>query len=184
VDVAEPSSPRDPDSAERARRAAFDDAFREHYLHCCAVAESIVRDPQLAEDAVQEAFAAFWTHPQSFDPGRGSLRPWLLTIVRRRAIDAVRRAERQRALYQAVSYSEPAEELPVDDLLTRRELADLSAAVENLPEAQRTVIHLLYWGDLTQSQVASKVAAPLGTIKARTRGGLQRLRAVLGVSGT
>lgn len=182
---AEPSLPagaRETAPADQDRQAAFQDAYREHYQHCCAVAEGIVRDPQLAEDAVQEAFAAYWAHPASFDPARGELRPWLLTIVRRRAIDAVRRAERQRALTQAVSYAEPAEELGVDDLLTRQELLELSQAVQSLPETQRTVIHLLYWGDLSQSEVARKVAAPLGTIKARTRGGLQRLRAVLGVN--
>jgi len=138
----------------------------------------IVRDPQLAEDAVQEAFVAVWRSASSYVPDRGRARTWLLTIVHRRAVDLVRREQGRRAepLEEAVDAHVAATE---EVAWLRLERERVQQALRRLPDPQREAIELAYYGGLTQSELAARLGQPLGTIKSRMFTGLGRLAELL-----
>jgi RNA polymerase sigma factor (sigma-70 family) len=144
------------------------------------LAMRILHDRGLAEDAVQEAFIGVWRHGKRFERGRGSARSWILTLVHRRAVDLVRRQERQP---DAVPDPEPRErEGGADEAaLARDERARVQAALAQLPDDQRAALELAYYGGLTQSELAARLNEPLGTIKSRMFNGLRRLHGILSV---
>ena len=157
---------------DRYSRLAFGLAFR------------IMNDSGAAEDVVQEAFVNAWRNANAYDPGRGSLRSWLLTIVRNRAIDQLR-GSRQRVTEAPLEGDErQAGSADVFDLVSaqaeRREIRDGVAA---LPEAQRRTLELAYFGGLTHVEIALRMGVPLGTVKGRMRIGLERLRRYLEAKG-
>ena len=146
------------------------------------LALKILRDPALAEDAVQEAFLQVWRGAGGYRPERGKASTWLLTFVHRRAVDLVRREEKRRTV--------PAEPVPdppapgADEAAvatSRREV--VQEALRQLPPEQREPIELAYFGGLTQSELAERLDQPLGTIKSRMFTGLQRLRVLLVEAG-
>jgi RNA polymerase sigma factor (sigma-70 family) len=149
------------------------------------LAVRIVRDPALAEDAVQEAFLAVWRTAASFRAERAKPSTWILTFVHRRAVDVVRREERRRAAPLVEGAEEPDERaLPADEeieLTDRRRL--VQEALRQLPDEQREALELAYYGGLTQSELAERLSVPLGTIKSRMFTGLRRLRDLLAEAG-
>jgi RNA polymerase sigma factor (sigma-70 family) len=138
----------------------------------------VVRDAALAEDVVQEAFLTAWRHADRFDRSRGRVSTWLLTIVHRRAVDHVRRESRVGALRDRLEVMTPPAESTDDGVegLARREIR---AALSTLPRNEREVLELAYWGGLTQSEIASALGIPHGTVKSRTFTALARLRETL-----
>ena len=165
-----------------------DRAFRELFDRYAAVAHALafrlVRQAQVAEEIVQEAFLAVWRNPERYDRTRGSVRAWLLGTVHHRAVDAVRReqAQRRRA-EQAASLGPTVEDDPVDDVLAAIDLPRdrrlVRRALTELPVEQRNVIRAMYFDGLSQSQIAERTGLPLGTVKSRTLLGMRRLRASL-----
>jgi RNA polymerase sigma-70 factor (ECF subfamily) len=139
----------------------------------------VLRDESLAEDAVQEAFLAVWRGAARFLPERGKASTWILTLVHRRAVDAVRREQRRRA--EPLPEAEPAGTTrSVDDeLWLRLERERVQAALAKLPDRQREAIELAYYGGFTQSELAERLGEPLGTIKSRMFTGLAQLRELL-----
>jgi RNA polymerase sigma-70 factor (ECF subfamily) len=142
----------------------------------------IVRDPGLAEDAVQEAFLAIWRSAGRFVPERAKASTWILTLVHRRAVDIVRREEPRRA--------EPLEAAPQargslteDEAWLRLQRTRVQDALRRLPDQQREALELAYYGGFTQSQLADRLGEPLGTIKSRMFAGLARLRELLDDTG-
>jgi RNA polymerase sigma factor (sigma-70 family) len=148
-----------------------------------AVASRVLGDHNAVEDTVQDAFLSVWRRVDSFDPGRGSARGWLLTIVRNAAVDR-RRGRHARALQDS----------PLDDVSFRlatdgeETFAMVAASVEAtrvrdaltlLPSEQREAIELAYFGGLTHQEIAERTGAALGTVKGRMRLGLHKLRAAL-----
>ena len=125
-------------------------------------------DIGLAEDATQEAFISIWRRAATFDPRRGSAAGWLYAIARNAAAQLARRARTNRHL--TVLHTETAEE--EDDPVLA--LA-LHAALTRLPPSEREVLELAYFEDMTQRTIAARLQLPLGTVKTRTRAGLQRL---------
>ena len=129
--------------------------------------------PEDAEDLVQQVFVAAWRQRQRYDPARASLLTWLLGISRNKAIDRLRRLERERRLPLEVpmpTYDAAAQ--TADRLLVHEALSWLR------PEQQH-VLELAFYDDLTHQQIADKLGMPLGTVKSHARRGLQRLRRVL-----
>ncbi len=142
------------------------------------LARRIVRDGGLAEDAVQEAFLSVWRSAAQFDETRGSARGWVLMLVHRRAVDLVkRRTRRPEAPIEAAP--EPAGATTAEEADVRAERRRVLTALAALPAAQRRSIELAYYGGYSQSEIASRLGAPLGTIKSRMFVGLSTLRNLL-----
>jgi RNA polymerase sigma factor (sigma-70 family) len=143
----------------------------------------VLRDSALAEDAVQEAFLAAWRNADRFMPERGKASTWILTLVHRRAVDAVRHEQRRRADSLDLA-AEPAVQGVEEDAFLRLQRERVQAALRHLPDAQREALELAYYGGFTQSELAERLGQPLGTIKSRMFGGLSRMRELLGEPGT
>ena len=141
----------------------------------------VLRDPALAEDAVQEAFLTVWRQAARFDRSRGQASTWILTLVHRRAVDLVRRQSRFNALPDQLETMEPpafaAES--TEDVALRNAQGEVHAALATLSRAEREVLGLAYWGGLTQSEIATALGIPSGTVKSRTFSALARLRQAL-----
>ena len=147
-----------------------------------SVSLRVLYDRQLAEDVTQEVFLRLWRRPQSFDPNRGRLLSWLMSVTRNRAIDERRRLARR------LHTEDPADEpLPdrsqaagADDPQLALALTELRwkvrEAMQSLPAAQRQVIELGYFGGLTQVEIAERTGLPLGTVKTRVRLAMSKLR--------
>jgi RNA polymerase sigma factor (sigma-70 family) len=138
----------------------------------------VLRDPALAEDAVQDAFLTVWRTASRFVPERAKASTWLLTLVHRRAVDVVRREQPRRA--------EPLETAPQpnattteDEAWLRLQRARVQQALRRLPDQQREALELAYYGGFTQSELAERLGEPLGTIKSRMFSGLARMRELL-----
>jgi RNA polymerase sigma factor (sigma-70 family) len=142
------------------------------------LAYRVLRDEALAEDAVQEAFLALWRTAGSFIPERAKASTWILTLVHRRAVDAVRREQRRRA-EPLEGAPEPTEGSAEEAAWLRLERERVQAALAQLPDQQREAIELAYYGGYTQSELAERLGQPLGTIKSRMFSGLSRLRELL-----
>jgi RNA polymerase sigma-70 factor (ECF subfamily) len=170
---------------EHADEEAFRGLFRRYAPTALALARRVARQPYLAEEIVQEAFLAVWRNPGGYDPGRGSVRSWLMGMVHHRAVDAVRREEAQRRRAEDAQASEvavvddPAEAV-VEEVGLPQERAAVRDALAVLPAEQRQVIELMYFGGLSQSAISERLGLPLGTVKSRTLLGMRRLRAALG----
>jgi RNA polymerase sigma factor (sigma-70 family) len=143
------------------------------------LASRVLRDQTLAEDAVQEAFLALWRTAGSFIPERAKASTWILTLVHRRAVDAVRREQRRRT-EPLDSAPEPADGSAEEAAWMRLERERVQAALAQLPDQQREAIELAYYGGYTQSELAARLGQPIGTIKSRMFTGLSRLRELLG----
>jgi RNA polymerase sigma factor (sigma-70 family) len=143
----------------------------------------VVRDASLAEDAVQEAFLAVWRQATTFDPSRAKASTWILMLVHRRAVDLVRSQARFNALPDQLEESAPeavVAESAEDDVALREARAELQAALATLSSAEREALGLAYWCGLTQSEIATALGIPPGTVKSRTFSALARLRDALG----
>ncbi len=136
-----------------------------------------------AEDIVQDAFLSLWRSGSGYDPRRGSVRSWVLSVVHNRAVDALRRLGAKAGL--DVPDEGMAERLPAvettDAEVERREAArQVRTALDELPADQRQVIELAYFGGLTHNQIAEMLDLPPGTVKGRMRLGLTKMRFFLG----
>ena len=154
-----------------------------------SLAAAIVPDAADAEEVVADAFAQMWRTAAAFDAGRGSVVAWVSTIVRTRSLDLIRSQKRRaRALEQAAVMSDEgsspglstggvlpdrAAESSEAQVLVRRALGDL-------PPPQRLVLELAYFGGLSQTEIATHLNEPLGTVKTRMRSGMEKLRVTLG----
>jgi RNA polymerase sigma factor (sigma-70 family) len=150
-----------------------------------SLARRICVDEQLAEDVVQEAFLVVWRDPAKFDPARGQVSSWLLTLVHHRAVDAVRREATRRKRTVAPSADGDDWGIPPGPGADQAALGAVVAgkvrdALAELPAEQREALALAYFGGYTQREVASLVGVPLGTVKSRMFAGSQKLRALLG----
>jgi RNA polymerase sigma-70 factor (ECF subfamily) len=153
---------------DRVGRIAYGLAFR------------VLRNEQLAEDAVQEAFLAVWRSAVTFRAERAKASTWILTLVHRRAVDLVRREERRRAEpLEGKVAAGSADESTEEAAWLRFERERVQAALKQLPDNQREALELAYYGGFSQSELADRLGVPLGTIKSRMFAGLARLRELL-----
>jgi RNA polymerase sigma-70 factor (ECF subfamily) len=163
---------------------AFRGLFGRYAPSAKALALRVVRQSNLAEEIVQEAFMALWTNPDGYDQQRGSVKSWLMGTVHHRAVDLVRREEAhrrraQRSIPEALATEpDPAEQV-VQEVGAPEEREAVRAALGGLPAEQRQVIELMYFGGRSQSQIAAELGLPLGTVKSRTLLGMRRLREAL-----
>ncbi len=159
-------------------RTGGDDVLREAHdrfaraVHRLAAAQ--LASPFDAEDVTQAVFVAAWQRRTTFDPDRGTLPAWLMAIARRKIIDHLRERGRQARNNEAVSRFVPAGNADdADQLVQRLVVAD---AVGRLPDAERRLVKLAFYDDLSHQQIAAATNLPLGTVKSHLRRGLARLR--------
>jgi RNA polymerase sigma-70 factor, ECF subfamily len=172
------------DEASLARIAGGDEqALAELYdRHARLVFSLALRILQVradAEDVVQEVFAQVWAQARRYDPGRGAVAAWMLTLARSRAIDRLRarRARPEAGAEPALAERLPDSAAPPDhDLLSAEQVDRLRRALAGLPNAQRVALELAYYEGLTHAEVAVRLGQPLGTVKTRIRQAVIRLR--------
>ena len=163
---------------------AFRSLFASYAPVAMALAVRVVRQTQLAEEIVQEAFLTLWRDPGVFDERRGSVKAWLMTMVHHRAVDVVRREEAQRRRSHEMvarihEETEDPTEAVVEAVAAPAERDALRTALRSLPDDQREVLQLMYFDGLSQSQIAQKTGAPLGTVKSRALLGMRRMRSMV-----
>jgi RNA polymerase sigma-70 factor (ECF subfamily) len=137
----------------------------------------ILGDTMLAEEATQDTFLKLWARARQFDAERGSLLAWLLTMARRTALDRIRLEHRRPVLSDATEPEALLDSIPDGDSLSEeRRWRSLRMVVQSLPRDQREVIELAYFQGLSQSEIAEVLGWPLGTVKSRLRGAMEKLR--------
>ncbi len=162
---------------------AFEVVFDRHVDAAFSLAYRMCGRRSIAEDIVQEAFLSLWRSGARYDRARGSVRSWILGVVRNRTIDWFRRdSVRTR---RDVPADEAVGRLAADDDVAaeaqrRADARQLRQALGELPPDQRRVIELAYFGGFTHSQIADMLELPPGTVKGRMRLGLTKLRLALG----
>jgi len=161
----------------RWREDALAEAFRRHAGAVYGLARRVLGDAASAEEVVQEVFLRLWSKPESYDPGRGSLRAYLLAQSHGRAVDLLRSdsSRRRREERDAQRSAEAGYDIEreVGDLVVSEHI---QAVVQDLPEDERRAIELAYFGGHTYREVAALLAQPEGTVKSRIRSGLKRMR--------
>lgn len=140
----------------------------------------MMNDAGEAEDVLQDGFTYIWRRASAFDPSRSSLFAWLAMIVRNKAIDKLRVRQRGERLQERVTsfteeFSDRDERSALEPLL-RESRVQLQSALAEVSDEQRQALELSFFSGLTHEQIAAQLKAPLGTIKARIRRGLLRLR--------
>jgi len=169
--------------AARSEESALAELYDRYGRSAYGLALKVLRDPTLAEDAVQEAFLALWNSAARFVPERSKASTWILTLVHRRAVDAVRREQRRRT--DTLEHApEPSVDNLEEDVWLRVQRERVQDALRTLPDAQREALELAYYGGFSQSELAERLGQPIGTIKSRMFHGLARLRELLGEPGT
>jgi RNA polymerase sigma-70 factor (ECF subfamily) len=150
-----------------------------------SVAVRVVRDTEAAEELVQEVVLRAWQKASGYQPDRGSLADWLAAIARNLAIDELRRRRHRlppAAGREAVGNTVVESRLeadPTTQLLAYSDRDVVLRALTALPQAQRRVMELAYYGGLSQAQIATLLCAPLGTVKTRMRLATRKLRVLL-----
>ena len=160
---------------------AMESLYQRYSRILYSLAYRMVADHQVAEDLLQDAFIAVWRRATSFTPSAGAARSWLISILHHRTIDYLRRVRRRAAIQEA-----PLEDIEFDETIATPDVweetwrsvrsAQVREALMQIPTEQRLVIELAYFQGWTHSEIAEGTHTPLGTVKARMRLGLQRLK--------
>lgn len=192
--------PTDQQSADRRTIAALTDGdpkaletlYNQYATVVITIIQRIVRDRQIADELLQEVFLRIWQHAETYTPERGQVRNWILGAAHNLALNELRRQRRRPVIAEsqlettgdAGTSDNPIMRLPdpglqPDEIAWMRERrARLVDALGQLPKVQRTVIDL-YAAGHSQSEIASRLDEPLGTVKTRMRRGLLQLRALV-----
>jgi RNA polymerase sigma-70 factor, ECF subfamily len=165
-------------------RVVFDEVHQRFAGLIFATVYQVLRDHQDTEDVSQEVFLSLWKKAGLYQENKGEPLTWVSSLARNRAIDRLRSKERRARLRDAVQADPdrvtPAEIKDASEQTSTKERGNIvRSAVMELTSEQRQVIELAYFSGLSQSQIADQLDAPLGTIKARMRRGLGKLRGLV-----
>ena len=164
--------------SDEAALAALYDRYR---LILFGLLVRILSSREESEDVLQEVFLQVWRRAGDFDEERGRPFTWLVTLARSRAIDRLRvLASRQRLADSAAQEVTGEASDAVADTLHAEQREIVARALATLPEEQRRTLKLAYFEGLTQSEIATQLGTPLGTVKTRMRTGMMKLRELLG----
>ena len=169
----------------KRERAAFEQLYDRYSNILYATAMKFLKEDADAQDVVQDVFIQIWDKARLYDPAKGKPLTWALTLTRNRSIDRIRAIQRRTRLRDDFE-----KETVVDESAGVREALSgvdaseksqiLRDAVGRLSPEQRNVIELAFFGGFTQSEIADRLGEPLGTVKARARRGLMKLKEILG----
>jgi RNA polymerase sigma-70 factor (ECF subfamily) len=163
-------------------RTAFSELYDRFSRPLYSAALRILGDARETEDIVHDVFLAMWEKSAAFSAERGTAFAWAVTLTRNRAIDRLRLRKRRGELLAA---SVPADlgydqsSVPTDALVFKEKAQLVRTALAALPAEQKQALELAFFGGLTQEQIAGNLQQPLGTVKARIRRGLLKLREAL-----
>jgi RNA polymerase sigma-70 factor (ECF subfamily) len=161
-------------------RSAFSEFYDLYSNLLFSIAVKVLNDQKEAEDVLQEVFVQIWDKAGTFDPGLGKPSSWAITLVRNKAIDRIRAAQRRsRLMEEATSHAAIAEcDAPAanESVHGREKAALVRSAMAGLPAEQRHAIEMAFFSGLTQIEISDNLREPLGTIKARIRRGMLKLR--------
>jgi RNA polymerase sigma-70 factor (ECF subfamily) len=170
------------DLVRRGEARAFEVIFERHGGASFSLAYRMCGRRALAEEVVQEAFLSLWRSSARYDRLRGSVRSWVLAVVRNRAIDALRRgaaSDRNSVDAEQIAERIASRDRTEAEVVRREDANELRGALGELPSEQRQVIELAYFGGFTHTEIAKMLELPIGTVKGRMRLGLTKMRLAL-----
>ena len=170
-----------------ARCATADQpAFRELYdltnRRVYGIVLKVLRSPDQAQEVSQEVYVEVWKQASTYKAEKGSVIAWMATMAHRRAVDRVRSVSSEVARDERYAFIDQDRESDEvwDSVAQQYDVERVRGALAGLTDIQRQAIQLAYYDGLTQSQIATKLRLPLGTVKTRVRDGLRRLGDALG----
>ena len=164
----------------RRDEAALGQLYDHYRLILFGVLVRILNNREEAEDVLQEVFLQVWRRAADFDENRGRPFTWLVTLARSRGIDRLRSiASRERVAVMAGDDESDEVSDAASDAIRSEQRGVVNNALSQLPEEQKRLLMLAYFDGLTQSEIATQLGAPLGTVKTRMRSGMMKLRELL-----
>lgn len=162
-------------------RSALSDVYRATYAKLFGICLRILKDRKEAEDAVQDLYLSLWRRAERYDPQRASPISWLAVFARNRAIDRLRRLQRQgeTASVETAEVLPDPEPLAEDQLIDAEREARVHDCLAALEPEQNAAIRSAFLDGQTYARLAERHGIPLGTMKSRIRRGLARLKACL-----
>jgi RNA polymerase sigma-70 factor (ECF subfamily) len=168
-------------SAPPPELAELEALYDAYHRQAIGLAYRILGDLGDAEEVAQEAFLSAWRSGHTYDPARGSTQTWILSMVRNRSIDVLR-ARKRRPVQPLAEGVDPPDPTDVPGQAVSNVYAETARqALNSLPPEQKQVIELAYFAGLSHTEIADRIATPIGTVKGRIRLGLDRLRVAMGV---
>ncbi|MEX1111526.1 MAG: sigma-70 family RNA polymerase sigma factor [Chthoniobacterales bacterium] len=169
----------------KRERAAFEQLYDRYKNILYATAMKFLKEDADAQDVVQDVFIQIWDKAKLYDPAKGKPLTWALTLTRNRSIDRIRAIQRRTRLRDDFGKETVADESAgMREALSGVDAGEksqiLREAVGRLSPEQRKVIELAFFRGFTQSEIADRLGEPLGTVKARARRGLMKLKELLG----
>ena len=161
--------------------ASLGQLYDRYRLILFGVLVRILNNREEAEDVLQEVFLQVWRRAADFDENRGRPFTWLVTLARSRGIDRLRSLASRERVATMAGASEASEDVSdaATDVIRSEQRGVVNSALSQLPEEQRRPLMLAYFDGLTQSEIATQLGAPLGTVKTRMRSGMMKLRELL-----
>ena len=149
-----------------------------------SIANRVLNNQEAAEDVLQDVFVQIWEKAPLYDPARGKPMTWAVTLTRNKAIDRLRSTVRRNRLQDDVqreseTFAQFDDRSSFDALASGETKQLVRAAMQKLSPDQREAIELAFFSSLTQTEIAERLNEPLGTVKARIRRGMTKLRDVL-----
>jgi RNA polymerase sigma-70 factor (ECF subfamily) len=169
----------------RGDRQSFEQLYERFSGVLFSTAYRVLNSPEAAEDVLQDVFLQIWEKAPLYDPERGKPLTWAVTLTRNKAIDRLRSVQRRSRLQddverEAQTFEQFDGRSSVDAVESVEKGKLVREAIQKLSQDQRQAIELAFFSGLTQTEIADKLQEPLGTIKARIRRGMMKLRDVLG----
>ena len=167
-----------------AEKEALEALYGRYSSSVFSLAMYMLKQEALAEEVTQDIFLNIWLKASSYKSDRGAPRAWIMSVAHHKIVDVIRSRRRtltvtDPSLYETLDLI-PSSEVPVDEQVVRNlERERILKALSTLPQPQRQVIMLAYFGGYSQSEMAEMLQQPLGTVKTRVRLAMQKLRGVL-----
>jgi len=170
---------------DEAAEAALGQLYDRYRLILFGVLIRILNNREEAEDVLQEVFLQVWRRAADFDATRGRPFTWLVTLARSRGIDRLRSLASRERVATMAGADEASDEVSdaATDAIRSEQRGVVNSALSQLPEEQKRPLMLAYFDGLTQSEIATQLGAPLGTVKTRMRSGMMKLRELLSSQG-